>query len=173
MAFTKLFPRTGFSAESHRLYAEIVNQARSPKLYRSYGVPDTLDGRFELIVLHAFLLLNRLKDEGSVKQLTQELFDVMFADLDQSLREMGVGDLSVGKRIKDMAQSFYGHMAAYEEALAKDTLAEALARNLYGTVAVAPDLVDGMRDYVLEQRRALESADLEGFRAGHIPFVEV
>jgi cytochrome b pre-mRNA-processing protein 3 len=173
MVFTKLFPRTGFSAEAHRLYSEIVSQARSPALYSTYGVPDTLDGRFELIVLHAFLLLNRLKDEDSVRPLTQDLFDVMFADLDQSLREMGVGDLSVGKKIKVMAQSFYGHMAAYEAAVADGTLADALERNLYGTVQADPVEVEKMRDYVVRQRQSLESADLEAFRAGHIPFVKM
>ena len=173
MVFTKLFPRTGYSAEAHRLYSEIVSQARLPALYRAYGVPDTLDGRFELIVLHAFLLLDRLKHEETVRPLTQDLFDVMFADLDQSLREMGVGDLSVGKKIKVMARSFYGHMAAYEEAIADGTLADALARNLYGTVPVDRDVVEKMQDYVVRQRQSLESADLEDFRAGHIPFVKV
>jgi len=172
MVFTKLFPRSAYSAESHQLYSEIVGQARSPALYRTYGVPDTLDGRFELIVLHAFLLLNRLKDETALKPLTQDLFDVMFADLDQSLREMGVGDLSVGKKIKVMAQAFYGHMAAYEEALDQDTLVEALERNLYGTVKVSHDVVAAMRDYVLDQRAALAAANVASFQAGHIPFLE-
>ena len=94
---------------ARRLYMVAVRQARDPILYTACGVADTLDGRFDLIVLHVVPLMRRLRqcDEGG-RQLSQALFDVMFDDMDQSLREMGVGDLRVGKRVKQMARAFYG-----------------------------------------------------------------
>ncbi len=86
-------------------YGRVVEQARQPVFFAGYGVPDTLDGRFELICLHAFLYLHRLKaDRPRSAELSQAFFDAMFADLDRALREMGIGDLSVGKHVKRMAQ---------------------------------------------------------------------
>src|ERR1700761_176269 len=97
------------------LYAKAVAQARQPVFYAEREVPDTVDGRFDLLVLHVFLLLHRLGAEGkATKSLNQGLFDLMFADMDRSLREMGVSDMSVGKRVKDMARAFYGRVDAYE-----------------------------------------------------------
>ena len=116
----------------------VVEQARQPAFFTECGVPDTLDGRFELICLHAFFYLHRLKAERPRRAgLCQRFFDAMFADLDRALREMGTGDLSVGKQVKRMAQGFYGRIRAYEEGLAADdsVLGAALARNLFGTVA--------------------------------------
>src|SRR5690242_9073061 len=88
------------------LYGAIVAQARAPAFYMNYGVPDTLDGRFELLVLHAFLYFRRLKREPAAEagEAGQAVFDLMFLDMDRSLRELGVGDLSVPKKIKRMAQ---------------------------------------------------------------------
>src|SRR3546814_8966780 len=83
-----------------RLYAAIVAQARHPAFYQDYGVPDTVDGRFEMIALHAFLLLHRLKqDPERTAKLGQAVYDAMFLDMDASLREMGAGDLGVGRRV--------------------------------------------------------------------------
>lgn len=117
-----------------RLYQAIVVQARRPDFYGPDGVPDTPEGRFDLIVLHAVLVIHALgPDDAAGGALAQALFDTMFDDMDYSLREMGVGDLSVGKRVKAMAKGFYGRAAAYEEALAEPhsgALAEALRRNL-------------------------------------------
>ena len=130
---------------AHQLYAAIVAQARSPVFYQEFGVPDTVDGRFELIALHAFLLLHRLKrDPARTGRLAQAVFDAMFLDMDASLREMGAGDLGVGRRVKQMATGFYGRIAAYEAGLTADgpasghdddsILVQALRRNVYGTV---------------------------------------
>ena len=97
-------------------YRRVVEQARQPGFFTDAGVPDTIDGRFELISLHAFLYLQRLKRErpGSAA-LGQRFFDVMFLDFDRALREMGTGDLSVSREIKRMAEAFYGRIAAYED----------------------------------------------------------
>ena len=132
-------------------YRRVVEQARQPGFFTDGGVPDTVDGRFELICLHAFLYLHRLKRErpGSAA-LGQRFFDVMFVDFDRSLREMGTGDLSVGREIKRMAESFYGRIAAYEEGLAAGdaVLRPALARNLFGTAPASEAQLAAMSEYV-------------------------
>jgi cytochrome b pre-mRNA-processing protein 3 len=117
------------------LYGAIVAQSRRPDYYSLWGVPDTLDGRFDLLVLHASLAMRRLKAAGgTAAKVSQALFDIMFEDLDHSLREMGVGDITVPKRIKEMGEAFYGRAVAYDAALSQaDTAAlkEALVRNIY------------------------------------------
>jgi len=141
MSLASLFHRNRHRDAAFRLYETIVEQARRPVFFNRYGVPDTLDGRFELLALHGFLVLNRLKAEHSrTAELAQALFDVMFTDLDRALREMGVGDLGVGRQVKTMAKGFYGRIGAYEAGLAADDarLELALRRNLFGTVSV-PD----------------------------------
>jgi cytochrome b pre-mRNA-processing protein 3 len=134
------FRRPGVVDVAHKLYRAAVEQARRPEFYERHGVPDTVAGRFEMIALHVFLLLHRLKgetDDGA--RLAQALFDVMFAEMDQTLREMGTGDLLVGRRIRSLAEGFYGRIAAYDSGLRTrdDKLAEALQRNLYATVGGA------------------------------------
>jgi cytochrome b pre-mRNA-processing protein 3 len=94
------------------LYEAIVAAARHPVPYADWGVRDTVDGRFDMIALHAFLVLDRLK--GSAEAFRQELVDELFRDMDRSLREMGVGDISVGKKVRKMAEVFYGRVAAYD-----------------------------------------------------------
>lgn len=143
------------------LYAKAVAQARSPIFYAEREVPDTVDGRFDLLVLHVFLLMHRLGADGrETKRLNQALFDLMFADMDRSLREMGVSDMAVGKRVKDMAHAFYGRVDAYEPALDDPAkLEEALARNLYrGAEVTQPSLV-AMAHYIQKQVAALAALD--------------
>ena len=118
------------------LYTAAEAQARLPIFYQEYGVPDTVDGRFELISLHAFILMRRLKAAGEDKQ-SQALFDAFFKHMDKSLREMGIGDLGVPKHMKRMMQGFNGRANHYEQALRSDSdtlMHEALIRNVYGTV---------------------------------------
>jgi cytochrome b pre-mRNA-processing protein 3 len=116
------------------LYGMIVAQARAAPFYRSYGVPDTVNGRFEMIVLHAVLLLRRLESEPApLRRLGQGVFERFCQDMDGSLREMGVGDLAVPKRMRKIGEAFYGRQAAYVAALAAPDLAPltaALARNV-------------------------------------------
>lgn len=136
-------------------YRRVVAQARRPEFFTGFGVPDTLDGRYELVCLHAFLFLHRLKPERpAAAALGQRFFDTMFADFDRSLRELGTGDLSVGRQVKRMAQGFYGRIQAYERGLDGDdrALDAALTRNLYGTAAPAPAQLAGMAAYL---RRAV------------------
>lgn len=133
----KLFRRDPMAAPAVALYARVVEQARLPSFYVSGGVPDTVDGRFELVSIHAFLLFRRLKQDGAAgAALAQAVFDVMFADMDTALRELGAGDLGVAPRVKRMASGFSGRVAAYDAGLAgsDQELADALRRNLYGTL---------------------------------------
>jgi cytochrome b pre-mRNA-processing protein 3 len=119
------------------LYGMIVTQARLPALYAYYGVPDTIEGRFDLIVLHLVLLLRRLaREEGPAHGLGQRLFDTFCRDLDDNLREMGVGDLAVPKHMRRFGEAFYGRQAAYVaafEAADERVFEKALARNIFQT----------------------------------------
>lgn len=145
----KLFKSDPYSAPATRLYDAVVAQARQPAFYAMGGVPDTIDGRFEMIALHAYLLLRRLRATGEVgERLAQALVDILFSDMDASLREMGAGDLGVGKRVKQMATAFYGRVAAYESAEKTGDMQQALARNLFGTAAPNPSQLAAMAAYV-------------------------
>ena len=138
MFLSKLFGRNRHADAAHALYGAAVARAREPVFYTDLGVPDTLEGRFEMISIHVFLLLYRLKQEAGAGEmggpLGQALFDLMFADMDRNLREMGAGDLGVGRRVKTMAAAFYGRIRAYDRGLAEGeaVLAEAIIRNVFG-----------------------------------------
>jgi cytochrome b pre-mRNA-processing protein 3 len=115
------------------LYGAIVAAARQPRAYAEWGVPDTIDGRFDMIVLHMFLVLDRLRADGEATvKFRQSLTDLFFLDMDRSLREMGVGDLSVGKKVRKMAEAFYGRVSAYTKGMADDSaLHDGLRRNIF------------------------------------------
>jgi cytochrome b pre-mRNA-processing protein 3 len=129
-----LFRRSHDDDDVRTIYSGIMAHARHPAFYERYGVPDTLDGRYDMLMLHAFLYLHRLKTEPeTAREQGQKVFDLMFLEMDRALREIGVGDLAVPKKIKKMASAFYGRTAAYDEALSGTggELAEALGRNIY------------------------------------------
>ena len=157
------------------LYVHVVHQARRPGLYTGFGVADTVDGRFDLLVAHAFLLLRRLgavegPRAGDAKVLSQAVFDLMFADMDQNLREIGVSDMSVGKKVKQMAQAFYGRVSAYDGAfgLGEPALAEAVARNLYRGAPPDPASPAAFAAYLRRQAAALAAASDETLLAGQV-----
>ena len=157
------------------LYLDIVAQARQPAFYRDMAVPDTLDGRFDLIVLHTFLVIRRLRGQSpEAEGLSQALFDYLLSDMDQSLREIGVGDLSVGKHVKRMAKAFYGRSAAYGRSLdgepEGETMQDALARNLYRSSPPPVTTLDRMAHYVRDAATHLEGVPLAGLLAGDVTF---
>jgi cytochrome b pre-mRNA-processing protein 3 len=129
------FRRTAEHRTIAALYGAIVTQARSPAFYADFGVPDTVQGRFDLIVLHLVLLLRRLGRENDPEQaLGQRLFDRFCRDLDDNLREMGIGDLAVPKHMRRFGEAFYGRQAAYLAALQagdESDFENALARNIF------------------------------------------
>jgi cytochrome b pre-mRNA-processing protein 3 len=158
---------------AQRLYAAAVAQAREPGFYTAFKVPDTLDGRFELLSLHVYLLLRRLKREGEAgAAVGRALVDLMFANMDESLREMGAGDLGVGKRVKRMASAFYGRLAAYEAGLAGTpaALQAAIGRNLFGTVDSGPEERQSMARYLQESVARLDRQPAAALLAGEVCF---
>ncbi|MBV8650972.1 MAG: ubiquinol-cytochrome C chaperone family protein [Alphaproteobacteria bacterium] len=173
MSLATLFRRNPHRDAAMMLYHGIVEQARRPDFFAAYGVPDTLDGRFELIALHEFLVLGRLKQEHArTAKLAQELFDTFFADMDRALRELGVGDLAVGKHVKRMATAFYGRIVSYERGLAGDdaVLGEALARNLFGTVSPRSGDLATLSAYVRQAAASLAAQPIHDLMAGAVRF---
>lgn len=174
--------RAALAAAAHGLYSAAVDQAREPRFYAHCGVPDSLDGRFDMIALHVVLVIRRLRRvEGAealpASRLAQAVFDLMFADMDQNLREMGAGDLGVGRRVKAMATGFYGRAAAYEEALEdsrEKPLAEAVRRNLYGTLGddalPAPEIRAALAAYIRRAAAALDGQTFEAMLDGALNF---
>ena len=169
--------KSAYDDTAMALYSAAVAQARLPVFYQRLGVGDTPDGRFDMVMLHVYLLIRRLKDEGREgKDLAQALFDLMFADMDMNLREMGAGDIGVAHRIKDMAKAFYGRIAAYDSGLAAasdDELAAALRRNLYRKTDPAEGAVTAMAAYVRHQDRVLAAKDTGVLLAGTVDLAGV
>lgn len=171
----RIFPGNPEEEPARALYVTIVEHARQPEFYAAQGVPDSVDGRFELLILHCFLVLRRLKAESKeTEALAQTLFDTLIYDMDQSLRESGVGDLKVGPKLRDMAEAFYGRIKAYEAALADEddaALADALRRNLYGTADEVPQgAPEAVAAYVKREDAGLAEQDLAALRGGHVAF---
>lgn len=167
----RLFRPRPAKAAGGALYARTVTQSRTPALYADLDCPDTVEGRFELYSLHVYLLLERLKGQGDhAAETAQALFDTYLSALDNSLREMGVGDLSVGKKMRKLGEAFYGRVTSLEEAFATlpDTseLAAILARTVYdgADAAKAPRLAA----YVLRQREHLRGLATERLCAGEV-----
>jgi len=156
------------------LYGAAVAAARQPWFYAVLGVPDTLDGRFDLLSLFAFLLIERLRPEpmpGPV--LAQAVFDAMFSDMDVNLREMGVGDLSVGKKVKAMWNAFHGRAIAYAAALASGdeaALEAAIARNVWRGVAPPPGSAAALARLVQAARAELDHQPLVALSQGKVSF---
>jgi cytochrome b pre-mRNA-processing protein 3 len=125
-------PRISPRGTIEAIYGMIVTQAREPLFYRDLGVPDTVNGRFDLLVLHLWMVLQRLRPMEGGSGLSQALFDRFCDDMDANLREMGVGDLTVPKRMQAFGEAFYGRVAAYDLASAagEEPLAQALCKNI-------------------------------------------
>lgn len=136
MGILGMFRRRPHERAGFKLYGEAVAAARDPALFLGLGVPDTVEGRFDLVSLHVALLIRRLRRDPDARGagLAQAVFDAMFADMDQNLREMGVGDLSVGKKVRQAWEAFHGRALAFEAALDSEdgaALEAALARNVW------------------------------------------
>ncbi|MEM6414293.1 MAG: ubiquinol-cytochrome C chaperone family protein [Pseudomonadota bacterium] len=178
------------------LYERIVEAARRPEFYTIGQAPDTVEGRFEILSLHVYLTLRRLKNDGEAgKALSQKVFDVFFKNMDDSLRELGVGDLTVGKKIRAMAEAFYGRTGAYEVALDgrssvpdpereldatnskrtadKNKLASALTRNILGLDPEdgVPAGANAIADFILRADIDLGEQSFENLQNGSISFV--
>jgi cytochrome b pre-mRNA-processing protein 3 len=166
MKLATLFSRSRFDDRAHDLYDTIVAHSRQPDFYRTGGVPDTIDGRFDMIVLHAALVMARLRRAGEPgRERAQALFDLMFADMDRSLREMGVGDLKVGRRVKVMVKAFYGRAAADGAAMTA-----AVRRNVFGTVVPIETQIAAMVAYVQNAAASLAGQQDDAILSGKVDF---
>lgn len=168
---TRLFKPKPAQLAGRALYEKVVPQARRPALYLDLGVPDTPEGRFEIYSLHVYLILERMKGQGdAAAETAQALFDTYVSQLDNALRELGVGDLSVGKRMRKLGEAFYGRVKSYGAAFERlpDTqeLEAVLARTVYAGVESPPTA--GLAEYVLAQRAALADQPISGFCAGDV-----
>ena len=162
---------------AERLYQSILQASRQPNLYTEFEVHDHLDSRFDMLCLHISLLMGRLRvlPEDVHKPLNQELFDRFFADMDFTLREMGVGDLGVGKRVRKMSEAFMGRLMAYTESLERNDkmeLALVLARNIRRSHD-SNDADRRMADYVLQSRDRLSAASDNEMQAGTVDLVAI
>ena len=158
-----LFRQRPDERQGDALYALAVEQARQPAFYTSLGVADRIDARFELYTLHVLILFLRLKQDGERGEVAaQKLFDVYISSLDHTLRELGVGDVSVGKKMRKLGESLYGRMSAYEGPLrAEDVyaLAVALAKNVYESAEAATG--NSLARYAVASRQNLTNQSFE------------
>lgn len=132
----RFFRKKSVKLAARRIYDQLSAASRDPALYGLGKVPDTPDGRFELLALHSAVLFTRLAKRGEqADETSQEVFDILFSAMDHALRELGVGDIAVGKRIRKLAESFYGRLAVYHEGMAAwsdapELLVEAIATHV-------------------------------------------
>lgn len=162
--------------QAYELYGQLVTQARTPAFYTDLLVEDSLDGRFDMILLHLFLLDRRLEaEENRFEALRRNLQEALIADMDRSLREMGVGDMSVGKEVKKMGAAWFGRLKAYTEAQRSDepeaALAAAIAKNLFKkdeAMNARP-----MSQYVMRAAEKLAGQSVEDMVSSGIRFPEI
>jgi cytochrome b pre-mRNA-processing protein 3 len=168
----KLFGRSSFDVAVRNAYIATVEQARQPGFYEAWSVPDSPIGRFDVIALHCFFVLHRLKGEQTAQKFSEVYCETLFDDMDRNLREMGVGDLSVGKKVRKLAEGFFGRAAAYETALAEDdnALCEVLRRNLYGEAVPNDNTLLHIANYVRRTVAALDLQDVADLVGGRISF---
>lgn len=172
--FSRLFGsrRKASLAVTDAIYAQIVAAARQETLYSAWNAPDTPLGRFEMLSLHMILFLRRLRNEEPARELGQDLTDEFFRDVDHSLRELGISDMGIPKRVKKLARMFYGRVASYGEALDKadrGELAAALARNVTPERAAWPEAA-AVAGYAFEASEALAAQDIEQILTGEVRF---
>ncbi|HEY1543318.1 MAG TPA: ubiquinol-cytochrome C chaperone family protein [Xanthobacteraceae bacterium] len=173
----RLFRRGPAAGTIDALYGAIVAQARRPVFYAAYGAPDTAEGRFDMVVLHLALVCRRFgretgAEETAARDLSQQVFDMFCADMDHNLREMGVGDLTVPKKMRRMGEAFYGRLEVYDRALAAtdgEELTAALARNVLGASASAAP-ARRFAAYVRDAARRLDSKPFAALAGGQLDF---
>ena len=154
-----------------RLVSSLVARARDPVFFTKFNVPDTIDGRFDLVTLHAFLVLERL-EAGGRRDLAQALTDAVFAGFDEGLRDLGAGDIGMGRRMKKMANAFYGRLHAYRAAADRDALSAALLRNVYRGEVGNESAARELAGYIESARAALAASDIESGDAHFGPLPE-
>lgn len=156
-----------------RLYGAIVAQSRLPSFYMDYAVPDTPEGRFDLLLLHVHLVFRRLADDEATQGTAQEIFDYFIADMDAALRELGVGDLKVPKQMRGIGEAYYGRANTYDAALRgmdMMALASALHRNVFAGNEARAVEAKRLAHYVKEAAAGLAAQEASAMMGGAIPF---
>lgn len=175
MIFAKLFRGADPTEDAATaLYAILVEKARDPVFFSELAVPDTVNGRFDMLVIHAMLTLRRLRGGGApAERVGKALLELLFKDMDQSLREMGVGDMGIGHHIKRMAKALFGRAEAYEGGLDADdavALYAALKENLYRHAEAADGQISAMADYLRRAALHLSPQSVDDIVSGKINF---
>ena len=170
--FSKIFRRTDpFEAPALALYTALVGKARDPVFFTALGVPDTVNGRFDMVVIHAMLVLRRLRGGGeNADALGKALLELLFRDMDQSLREMGVGDMGIKHHIKRMAKALFGRAEVYEAGLDGDdaALGAAFKENLYRHGSVSESQLNAMCNYLRRAWAHVAPQDAQAVIGGHV-----
>ncbi len=175
-AIAGLFKNKPYKLSAQLLYTKLVTQARNPYFYTDLGVEDSLDGRFDMMSLHLYLVLDRLENEPTAIKMTQYMVNYMIADVDRNFREMGIGDMSVGKKVQKLATALYGRLEAYQVAYDKISddsgaaFEAALCRNIYRSDDQVSLPLASLRQYVTQQKECLAKQSIDGFLTGEITF---
>lgn len=164
--------RAGEKRIAERLYAAAVEQARLAGFYTDLGVADTFDGRFDLVVVHGWLLADALRRRG-LGDLEERLIQTMFLGFEEALRDQGIGDAGVSRRAKAMTSALFGRIKAYEAAGSETELVEALTRNLYRDASDRKDCACRLAHYISETRRSLVAIDLTKQQPVFAPLAQV
>lgn len=179
MKLSNVFSKLFYTPPQRAVYAQIVAKARQPWLYLNAGVPDTVTGRFDMITLHSFFVMEHLSAKGDKERVfSQALFDEVFLDMDHSLREMGVGDLSVGKKVRKMSEMFYGACNGYRTALEnpeparKQALSDALKRNITGNDD-RPEQLTSLVGYAMQAKAQIEAIPVKSFITGKLDWPDL
>ncbi|HEY0302989.1 MAG TPA: ubiquinol-cytochrome C chaperone family protein [Rhizomicrobium sp.] len=141
------------------LHAALNAQARQPAFFLTYGVADTIDGRFDMVALHAWMVLSRLKAAGR-QDVADSLTDTLFAAFNTALRELGTGDMGLGPRMKKLGNALNGRVLAYDAAKDEAALADAVRRNVYRGEPGHEAAARALARYALAARARLEQGDI-------------
>lgn len=167
--FGLLRKKNPYQSDAYAVYERMMQHSRSPVFYQDMGVPDSFDGRYDLLVVHAYLLFEVLneKDSDNAAAFNQALFDQIFKHMKVTLREIGVGDVGIPKHMQKMMKAFNGRMHSYSEALQSGDLDGVLIRNVYGTID-EPDLqdVEKMADYIRSSLERLRKKEFDEIITG-------
>ncbi len=166
----KLFSRAD-RRPARALYAAIVARARRPERFLEWGVPDTGSGRFEVLALHLFLVMHRLRAEDGLSAFARTFSEEAVLDMDRNLREMGVGDLSVGRKVKSLAEALYGRFGAYAEGVEGDdaALGDALRRNFFAEAEGTSDAVSAVLQFIRREAAILAETEASVLLEGRLP----
>lgn len=170
--FGLLKAKNPYEQEAAFVYSTLLTCSREPLFYKDLGIEDTFEGRFELLTLHVFMVMHVVLERNADEEFSQALFDAMFADMDQALRETGKGDMSVPKHMRRMMTGFNGRIHAYHESYGDDAaFEEALVRNLYG--GTNNESVARIRAYIQENIDLMLAQNISDIMEGHVTLSEV